>query len=159
MARPERAHLASLACLALAVLVVGPEKVLAVVARDLTARGHVAQQRHGRGGSDRVELARWVAVWCKCRECTRVSSGTGTEIPPTVVDVRGGAQPQLRAVAAVGEHDAKVVVAGSQQHVLLAGIDVGNASLQQRDLVAFGPGPGGKNGHNGRKNSWRTRAE
>ena len=60
--------------------------------------------------------------------------------PAVVVDEGCRSEPELGTVLAAGEHDAKVVLALSQQLVLLLGRQLGDAAHQQRDLVVFTPG-------------------
>lgn len=56
-----------------------------------------------------------------------------------MVDERGRAEPQLCAVLAGGIHDAEIVLAVAQQHVLLALRELGDASHQILDLVVSFP--------------------
>ena len=51
-----------------------------------------------------------------------------------MVDVGGGAQPQLGAVLAAGEHDGKVVLAGHEQQPLLFIRQLGNAAYRSKEF-------------------------
>lgn len=95
----------------------------AVIAGDLVAGHEIAQHSNVGGATGRGEFAGWIAV---CKGAVGKEGGRGVTrrcggwllrakcvllCAPTMVDVGRRAQPELGAVAAVGEHDAKVVFA------------------------------------------------
>lgn len=115
----ERSRFPSLAGLALAIAIFVAEKVLAVETGDFLADFNVAQHFDAGGvasGRDKFTVGATI-----------------------VIDVGGGAEPELRAIFATTVHDGKVVFARVQQFVLLFFGQFGNATDQTFDLVVFEP--------------------
>lgn len=65
--------------------------------------------------------------------------------PAVVVDVGRGSQPELGTVFPTRVHDGKVIFAGDQKAALFWLAQLGDATNQQRDLVALVPRLGGAN--------------